>query len=227
MSRIHKMKRYGIVGTPTPTDSWSSYFDSWRTEDTQVPAFEPVIVDDELHPDLSNLRFNMDIEVDWDMDMQSPYVSAMHSNGKTKLNVAHPDYQRHGLQRHDVDTWERPWLGRTNDDVGRPLHQIEIGTGPGVGTGFPGPKGPRVHHQHYQHQHQHQHPHPHQFNDITGLGVRQAFKVKVSTIGLPHHLHHHSPSMASLHCPLYDCSLVFSSLLHSILLPGFQPLLQA
>jgi hypothetical protein len=216
------MKRYGIVGTPTPTDGWSSYFDSWRTEDTEVPTFEPLIqvVDDELHPDLSNLRFNMDMdmEVDWDMDMQSPYVSAMHSNGKTKLNVAHPDYQRHGLQRHDVDAWERPWLGRANDDVGcplGPLHQIQIGAGAGVGVSAgmdsPGPRGPRVQHQ------QHHHQHPHRKN----LGVRQAFKVKVSTIWLPHHLHHHSPSMASLHCN--DCSLVFSSLPHSILVPGFQP----
>lgn len=213
MSRIHKMKRYGIVGTPTAPGGWDSYFDSWRTEDAQVPAFEPLIqvVDDEVHPDLSNLRFNMDMEVDWDMDMQSPYVSAMHSDGKTKLNVAHPDYQRHGLQRNDVGAWERPWLGRANDDVGRPLgplHQVQIGAGAagatmgeGMGVGASADTdspGPRVQRQ------QHLHLHPHKFDDTTGLGVRQAFKVKVSsTISLPHHLHHHSPFMASLHCTMY------------------------
>ncbi|KAK5449317.1 hypothetical protein LTS15_008859 [Exophiala xenobiotica] len=39
--------------TPTPTDSWASYFDSWKSEDLEVPTsgYEPMIVDDELHPD--------------------------------------------------------------------------------------------------------------------------------------------------------------------------------
>lgn len=202
MNDIHPMKRYAIVGTPTPSDSWSSYFDSWRTEDTHLPAYsEPLIVDDEIHPDLSNLRFNMDMdmEVDWTMDMQSPFVgAAMHSNSnllnastKTRLNVAHPDYQRHGLHRHDVDAWQRPWLGEANDDVLDPLHQIQIGAGTGSDKGPRGSSGigshsaAYAHHGHHAHPntqahpvahaHTNAHPHPH-----TGLGVRRAFKVKVS-----------------------------------------------
>lgn len=191
------MKRYAIVGTPTPSDGWSSYFDSWKTEDTQLPAYsEPLIVDDEVHPDLSNLRFHMDMdmEVDWTMDMQSPFVgAAVHSNSnllnasaKTRLNVAHPDYQRHGLDRHDVDAWQRParqWLGEANDDVLDPLHQIQIGVG--TDARRPGDKGPsgigsppaaHAHHAHHgHHAHANTHTHPH-----TGLGVRRAFKVKVS-----------------------------------------------
>ncbi|KAK5055289.1 hypothetical protein LTR84_013039 [Exophiala bonariae] len=207
------MKRYAIVGTPTPGDGWSSYFDSWRTEDTQVPTYsEPVIVDDESHPDLSDLRFNMDMEVDWTMDMQSPYVgAAMHSNGhnlnlngKTRLNVAHPDHQRHGLQRHDVDAWQRPWLVQPNDDVLGPLHQIQIGAGvpgstdprrgrgTGTGTGkhaYDARSQAQVPAQ-VQAQGQNQAPantHPH-----SGLGVRRALKVKVSNCP------HHCPPFASL-----------------------------
>lgn len=60
---------YRTTPTPTPTDSWSSYFDSWRNEDKQVPAFEPMIVDDDLHPDSLNVQFNfnLDYDLDWEM----------------------------------------------------------------------------------------------------------------------------------------------------------------
>ncbi|KEF56574.1 uncharacterized protein A1O9_06763 [Exophiala aquamarina CBS 119918] len=209
MSNIHQMKRYAIVGTPTPTDGWSSYFDSWTTEDSQVPTFEPLIVDDELHPDVSNIRFNldMDMEVDWDMDMQSPYVSALQSNGKAKLNGGHPDYQRHGSQRNDVAGWERPWLGRAHDDGGRPLHRGKVqigagekasgvegapgwvrGTGMGMGVRTGSDVLPRV-------------------PPVPPLGVRRAFKVKVSLVFqsfLPAHLHHHV--LASLSTPPFASS---------------------
>lgn len=227
MSNIHQMKRYAIVGTPTPSDGWSSYFDSWRAEDTQVPTFEPLIVDDELHPDLSNMRFNMDMEVDWDMDMQSPYVSAVQTKGKTKLNVAHPDYQRHGLQRNDVVGFDRPWLGSINDDGGRPLRQIQIGAG-GDPSGVYGP--PRTAEGMSKGMDTDVHPRAPQ------LCIRRAFKVKVSSIiplcvlGVwdevlrtpyraphyhahylhhcpPHHVHHHSPIHAII-APFFIVSLV-------------------
>jgi len=207
MGNTHEMKRYAIVGTPAPapTDGWSSYFDSWRAEDSQVPTFEPHIVDDELHPDLSSMRFNMDMEVDWDMDMQSPYVSSMLSNGKTRLNVAHPGHQRHGLPRNDVAGWERPGvpgLGGTNDEAGWPLRQIQIGAAvdpPGVEE-LDGAqrtvKGPLVM--------------PVGVGSdvlprVAQVGVRRAFQVKVCCLSEdeypppPHYyLHHHSPFMPSL-----------------------------
>lgn len=205
MTDLHQMKRYAIVGTPTPGDGWSSYFDSWRTEDTQVPAYsEPRIVDDESHPDLGNLRFNMDMEVDWTMDMQSPYVgAAMHHhgsnvNGKTRLNVAHPDYQRHGLQRHDVDAWQRPWLVQANDDVLGPLRQIQIGAGVPVSTDPQRNRDSRTGNQaHDAHAHAQAYAqanlHPH-----SGLGVRRALKVKVSDNG-------HRWETRLLRCPPHHC----------------------
>ncbi|KAK7897547.1 hypothetical protein LTR67_004174 [Exophiala xenobiotica] len=54
--------------TPTPTDSWASYFDSWKSEDLEVPTsgYEPMIVDDELHPDSMNVKFNLDFDLGWE-----------------------------------------------------------------------------------------------------------------------------------------------------------------
>lgn len=69
------MARFGWrvpTPTPTPTDAWSSYFESWKTEDKEVPAalgIEPMILDDELHPDSVNVKFNVDFELDWDLDL--------------------------------------------------------------------------------------------------------------------------------------------------------------
>ncbi|KAL2403864.1 hypothetical protein ABEF95_003551 [Exophiala dermatitidis] len=67
------MSRFGYPSTPTPTptDSWSSYFDSWRCEDKEMAAVEPVILDqyDDLHPDSLQVKFNnANFDLDWEMD---------------------------------------------------------------------------------------------------------------------------------------------------------------
>ncbi|KAK5246721.1 hypothetical protein LTR40_011982, partial [Exophiala xenobiotica] len=89
--------------TPTPTDSWASYFDSWKSEDLEVPTsgYEPMIVDDELHPDSMNVKFNLDFDLGWELDIPdsySPLPPRLPSLPSTKLNG------RQGLpRRHDVD----------------------------------------------------------------------------------------------------------------------------
>lgn len=87
--------------TPTPTDSWASYFDSWKREDQEVPAsaFEPMIVDDELHPDSLNVKFNLDFDLGWELDFPDSYSPLPSS---TKLHDGSP-YAGRLHRRHDVD----------------------------------------------------------------------------------------------------------------------------
>lgn len=116
------MVQFDMPSTPTatPTDGWSSYFDSWKCEDKQVPAFEPVIVDDELHPGSLQAQFNVNFELDWAMDLQdgfSPMLAPTGCNGK--LNHVHPAHQRHGVV---------PSIGRRSDRPRRPLeHDVAVG----------------------------------------------------------------------------------------------------
>ncbi len=88
--------------TPTPTDSWASYFDSWKSEDREVPpaAFEPMIVDDELYPDSLNVKFNRDFDLGWDLDLPDSYSPLLSS---TKLKDEHTGRLKGLHRRHDVD----------------------------------------------------------------------------------------------------------------------------
>ncbi|OAL17411.1 hypothetical protein AYO22_11634 [Fonsecaea multimorphosa] len=101
--------------TATPTDSWESYFDSWRTEDGDVPdmappraptIIEPLIVDDDLyHPEsLLNAQFNLDraleleLELDWDFqDYHHDYQDRCSPKVFGRLNDANPANKRHAI----------------------------------------------------------------------------------------------------------------------------------
>ncbi|KIW19341.1 hypothetical protein PV08_03635 [Exophiala spinifera] len=92
------MARFGWrvpTPTPTPTDAWSSYFDFWRNEDKEVPAalgIEPMILDDELHPDSVSVKFNVDfdfdLELDWELELQEASDAIMaHYPGLASTNT--------------------------------------------------------------------------------------------------------------------------------------------
>ncbi|KIW88285.1 uncharacterized protein Z519_10852 [Cladophialophora bantiana CBS 173.52] len=97
----------------TPTDSWESYFDSWRVEDDDVPdmapppaptILEPVILDDELyHPDsLLNAQFNLDraldLELDWDFqEYHHDYQDRCSPKVFGRLNDDNPANKRHAI----------------------------------------------------------------------------------------------------------------------------------
>ncbi|KIW84662.1 hypothetical protein Z517_00050 [Fonsecaea pedrosoi CBS 271.37] len=99
--------------TVTPTDSWESYFDSWRLEDGDVsdmappPAptiIEPLIVDDELyHPEsLLNARIQLDrnLGLDLDRDFQEyhhDYQDRCSPKVFGRLNDANPANKRHAI----------------------------------------------------------------------------------------------------------------------------------
>ncbi|KAK5053386.1 MAPK-activated protein kinase Srk1 [Exophiala sideris] len=90
---------YRTTPTPTPTDSWSSYFDSWRNEDKQVPAFEPMIVDEDLHPDSLNVKFNftnLDYDLDWEMDLsQDPNDRKIMYDASERVHQRRQHYYHH------------------------------------------------------------------------------------------------------------------------------------
>ncbi|KAI1608386.1 hypothetical protein EDD36DRAFT_448098 [Exophiala viscosa] len=90
---------YRTTPTPTPTDSWSSYFDSWRNEDMQVPAFEPMIVDEDLHPDSFNVNFNfanLDYDLDWEMDLsQDPIDRKIMYDASERVHQRRQQYYHH------------------------------------------------------------------------------------------------------------------------------------
>lgn len=141
--------------TPTPTDGWASYFDSWRKEDQELPAFEPIIVDGEFPPEMQNLPFNLDMDVDWDFDMQSPFIGS--KMGQAKLHDAHHfgigKNMSHGHDgrvddddMHDVDAWGYDDLllpeiqiqqmdgeGQESSLTGSLKASLEPGTGPLAG----------------------------------------------------------------------------------------------
>ncbi|EXJ66517.1 uncharacterized protein A1O5_10186 [Cladophialophora psammophila CBS 110553] len=99
--------------TATPTDSWESYFDSWRVEDDDMPdmapppaptIIEPVIVDDELyHPDsLLDAQFNLDraldLELDWDFqEYHHDYQDSCSPKVFGRLNDDNPANKRHAI----------------------------------------------------------------------------------------------------------------------------------
>ena len=125
--------------TPTPTDSWASYFDSWQQEDKQLPPSEPVIVDGEFPPDM---QFTLDMDLDWDVDMQSPFIT--NATTKCKLSHVHPfDFGQNvlgatgGQFHHDVDAW-----GSDQDDLLLPEFQIQQISGSPESEGPRGRLGP-------------------------------------------------------------------------------------
>lgn len=153
------MSRVGFpcTPTPTPTDSWSSYFDSWEGEDKKVPVWGPVIVDDGQRPDRLNVRFNLDFEPDWDVDLQdgdrySPMLTASESRRLNDVNRAHArrqamvSYGRHAAAGHrvrrpdhDVDSPRRvrPWPAR-DPSLSKALQgQMPTGRSPGTSAASP------------------------------------------------------------------------------------------
>lgn len=127
------MARFGYASTPTPTpvDSWSSYFDSWKCEDGELPALEPVILDvyEDLHPESLQVKFNADFELDWDMDYLQDSCSPLPllpsaSLATGTLNDAHRAHPRQGLRQgqHDM-IFNRPQAYR----VPRPSDDVDLG----------------------------------------------------------------------------------------------------
>ncbi|KAL2432927.1 hypothetical protein ABEF95_015832 [Exophiala dermatitidis] len=110
------MSRFGYPSTPTPTptDSWSSYFDSWRYEDKEMAAYEPVILDhyDDLHPDSLQVKFNnANFDLDWEMDYLQdgcsplpPLLSSGSVATRRRLDDAYWRPSRQGQrQGHDLN----------------------------------------------------------------------------------------------------------------------------
>lgn len=117
------MARLGYSVSPivTPTDSWSSYFDSWKREDLEVPmVFEPVIADDELPPESLDVQLTLDFDLDWELELAERCSPMMYKNpgqGRSKklndANPAHHAHHRHGIASRRLS---RPGGGRRRPD---------------------------------------------------------------------------------------------------------------
>jgi hypothetical protein len=127
--------------TPTPTDAWSSYFDSWQREDQEVPAFEPIILDDEHYTQMNVNDIDMDIDLDWDMNRYSPLImapnSACSNKGKSRLGIhtnLNPNLNlSSNASTDDVDIWLHSWLGNNDNETGGGMYG-RLGPTPGQST---------------------------------------------------------------------------------------------
>ncbi|EXJ86259.1 hypothetical protein A1O1_06629 [Capronia coronata CBS 617.96] len=139
------MSRFGYsTPIPTPTDSWSSYFDSWKTEDREIPVWEPLILDqyDELHPQTLQVKFNADLnfDLDWGMDYLQDGCSPLPlppSLATGKLNDAHQAHPRQGPlqgQNNNIDCRSRACrVSCRSDDVDMGFERVMAIDGDGNG----------------------------------------------------------------------------------------------